>query len=61
MNISSDEDSSLDVTVDRDIFGKMYHLTFKINHDITGIHEFKYSLPDNDIEYLIEYLQYKLK
>jgi hypothetical protein len=61
MNISCDEDRSLDVEVQYNPYHCMYDIVFTLNHDDTGIHKIKYMLPDDDMHYLIEYLQSKLK
>jgi hypothetical protein len=60
MNIASDEDSSLDVTVTI-LADNKYHLVIRHNEDILGDTIIDYTIDANDLDYFIGYLQEKLK
>lgn len=60
MNIASNEDSSLDITVtitDQ----KEFHFIIRHNEDILGDNIIDYTITANDLEYFIDYLEAKLK
>lgn len=60
MNIASNEDSSLDITVtitDQ----KEFHFVIRHNEDILGDNIIDYTITANDLEYFIGYLEEKLK
>ena len=60
MNIASDEDSSLDVTVTI-LEPGVFRLEIRHNEDILGDTLIDYIMDANDLEYFIGYLDSKLK